>query len=132
MECSVPVPGSALLKAKPLVGPGHSSVLSNEHVLSPINELNSTKTLKTVKKYTLGNKVFFFDPNQMHKTSKATNTSRCHTADASLLAVFSRECTSFYPLRSPWQPLSITTSSCFLSCGITIRLITFRVICRKQ
>lgn len=41
----------------------------------------------------LGRKIFFFDPDQMHKMSKAANASSCHTADASLLAAYSREFT---------------------------------------
>lgn len=38
----------------------------------------------------LGRKVFFFDPDQMHKISGAANTSSCHTAHASLLAAYTR------------------------------------------
>lgn len=45
----------------------------------------------------LGRKVFFFDSDQMHKMSKAANTSSCHTADASLLAAISRERTKLLP-----------------------------------
>lgn len=38
----------------------------------------------------LGRKVFFFDPDQMHKRSGAANASSCHTAHASLLAAYTR------------------------------------------
>lgn len=38
----------------------------------------------------LGRKVFFFDPDQIHKMSKAANASSCHTADARLLAAYSK------------------------------------------
>lgn len=51
----------------------------------------------------LGRKVFFFDPDQMHKISEAANASSCHTADASLLAAESSQ--SFYPLLSLAVPL---------------------------
>lgn len=96
---------------------------------------HSVKTLKTVKYIMLKNvrkKSLFFDPDQMHTMSKAANVSSCHTADASPLAAFSRKFTKLLSSTSLWHSLSITTSSCFLSCGITIRLTTFRVICRKQ
>lgn len=48
----------------------------------------------------LGRKVFFFDPDQIHKMSKAANASSCHTADARLLAAYSKAFTKFYPLFS--------------------------------
>lgn len=41
----------------------------------------------------LRRKVFFLDPDQMHRVSKAANASSFHTADASLLAAFSKKFT---------------------------------------
>lgn len=51
----------------------------------------------------LGRKVFFFDPDQMHKISEAAKASSCHTADASPLAAESSQ--SFYLLLSLAVPL---------------------------
>lgn len=64
----------------------------------------------------LGRKVFFFDPNQIHKMSKAANASSCHTADARLLGACSKAFT---------KPLS---SAFFLTVPLHYHVIMFSLL----
>lgn len=64
----------------------------------------------------LGKKVIFFDPDQIHKMSKAANASSCHTAGARLLAACSKAFTE------------LLSSTFFLTVPLHYHIIMFSLL----